>query len=124
VWKVVILAGVPQMGNMTIAIEARRWLERVHHVYFITKKPYSDYLTQLATQGALAVSMADAEGRITGRPGDAAVHAGPGFLNSLISVATAYKDVSPPLLISGPSREGWPASILDSVSLSGISLGR
>jgi len=49
--KVVIVAGVPQMGNVTIAIEARRWLERVHHVYFITRKPYSDYLTQLASQG-------------------------------------------------------------------------
>ncbi|ABO07884.1 thiamine pyrophosphate-binding protein [Pyrobaculum calidifontis] len=49
----------------------------------------------------VAVSMADAEGRITGRPGVAAVHAGPGFLNSLISVAAAYKDVSPLLLISG-----------------------
>jgi len=49
--KVVIVAGVPQMGNVTVAIEARRWLERVHHVYFITRKPYSDYLTQLASQG-------------------------------------------------------------------------
>jgi len=49
--RVVIVAGVPQMGNVTIAIEARRWLERVHHVYFVTKKPYSDYLTQLANQG-------------------------------------------------------------------------
>jgi len=49
--KVVIIAGVPQLGNVAIAIEARRWLERVHHVYFITRKPYSDYLTQLAAQG-------------------------------------------------------------------------
>jgi len=49
----------------------------------------------------VAVSMADAEGRLTGRPGVAAVHAGPGFLNSLISVAAAYKDSSPLLLISG-----------------------
>ncbi len=49
----------------------------------------------------VAVSMADAEGRVTGKPGVAAVHAGPGFLNSLISVANAYKDVSPLLLISG-----------------------
>jgi acetolactate synthase-1/2/3 large subunit len=49
----------------------------------------------------VAVSMADAEGRMTGAPGVAAVHAGPGFLNSLISVANAYKDTSPLLLISG-----------------------
>lgn len=49
----------------------------------------------------VAVSMADAEGRLTGKPGVAVVHAGPGFLNSLISVANAYKDTSPLLLISG-----------------------
>jgi len=49
--KVVIVAGVPQMGNVTIAIEARRWLERVNYVYFVTRKPYSDYLTRLAAQG-------------------------------------------------------------------------
>jgi len=49
----------------------------------------------------VAVSMADAEGRMTRTPGVAAVHAGPGFLNSLISVANAYKDTSPLLLISG-----------------------
>ena len=51
VWKVVIVASVLQLGNVTTAIEARRWLERVHHVYFITKKTYSDFLTQLASQG-------------------------------------------------------------------------
>jgi len=33
VWEVVIVAGVPQLGNVAIAIEARRWLKRVHHVY-------------------------------------------------------------------------------------------
>ncbi len=49
----------------------------------------------------VAASMADAEGRLTGKPGVAVVHAGPGFLNSLISVANAYKDSSPVLLISG-----------------------
>ena len=49
----------------------------------------------------VAVSMADAEGRMTGAPGVAAVHGGPGFLNSLISVANAHKDISPLLLISG-----------------------
>jgi len=43
---VVIVAGVPQLGNIVIAIGARKWLGRVHYVYFITKKPYSDYLTQ------------------------------------------------------------------------------
>jgi len=49
----------------------------------------------------VAVSMADAEGRLTGDPGVAFIHGGPGFLNSLISVADAYKDSSPLLMIAG-----------------------
>ena len=49
----------------------------------------------------VAVSMADAEGRLTGNPGIAYIHGGPGFLNSLISVANAYKDSSPLLMIAG-----------------------
>lgn len=49
----------------------------------------------------VAVSMADAEGRVTGRPGVAVVHGGPGFLNSLVSLSNAWKDGSPLLLVSG-----------------------
>jgi len=49
----------------------------------------------------VAVSMADAEGRLTGRPGVAFVHGGPGFLNSLVSVTNAWKDCSPMLLVAG-----------------------
>jgi acetolactate synthase-1/2/3 large subunit len=49
----------------------------------------------------VAVSMADAEGRLTGNPGVAYIHGGPGFLNSLIGVANAYKDSSPMLMITG-----------------------
>jgi acetolactate synthase I/II/III large subunit len=49
----------------------------------------------------VAVSMADAEGRLTGRPGVAMVHGGPGFLNSLISVTNAWKDGSPMVLVAG-----------------------
>ena len=49
----------------------------------------------------VAVSMADAEGRLTGRPGVAFVHGGPGFLNSLVSVTNAWKDGSPMLLVAG-----------------------
>ncbi len=52
----------------------------------------------------VAVSMADAEARLTGVPGVAAVHAGPGFLNTLISLGIAYKDHSPLLLVSGGVR--------------------
>lgn len=49
----------------------------------------------------VAVSMADAEGRLTGRPGVSFVHGGPGFLNSIVSVTNAWKDCSPMLLVAG-----------------------
>lgn len=48
-----------------------------------------------------AVSMAVAEGKVTGRAGVAVVHGGPGFLNSLTAVAVAYKDCIPVVVISG-----------------------
>jgi len=47
--KVVIIAGVPQLDNVTIAIEARRRLERVHHIYSSRGSPTAT--TQLAAQG-------------------------------------------------------------------------
>ena len=49
----------------------------------------------------VAVSMADAEGRLTGRPGIAMVHGGGGFLNSLVSLTNAWKDCSPVVLVAG-----------------------
>ena len=49
----------------------------------------------------VAVSMADADGRMTGLPGVAFVHGGGGFLNSLVSVCNAWKDGSPLLLVAG-----------------------
>jgi len=52
----------------------------------------------------VAVSMADAEGRLTSKPGVAVVHVGGGFLNSLISVGIAYRDKSPVVILSGGVR--------------------
>lgn len=49
----------------------------------------------------VAASMADAEGRLTQKPGVVLTHSGPGTLNTLISLANAYKDCSPLILISG-----------------------
>jgi acetolactate synthase-1/2/3 large subunit len=49
----------------------------------------------------VAASMADAEGRLTGIPGVALTHSGPGTLNALIAVGNAYKDCSPMILLSG-----------------------
>lgn len=49
----------------------------------------------------VAATIADVEGRLTGRPGVAIVHSGPGALNAMISVGNAYKDCSPMILITG-----------------------
>jgi len=49
----------------------------------------------------VAASMADAEGRLTGRPGAVLVHSGPGALNAMISAGNAYKDSSPMMIITG-----------------------
>lgn len=49
----------------------------------------------------VAASMADAEGRLTRRPGVTALHSGPGALNGMISLANAAKDCSPVIAIAG-----------------------
>jgi acetolactate synthase-1/2/3 large subunit len=49
----------------------------------------------------VAGSMADAEGRLTRRPGVVALHSGPGSLNAMISLANAAKDCSPVIAIAG-----------------------
>jgi len=49
----------------------------------------------------VAASMADAEGRLTRRPGIVALHSGPGALNAMISLANAAKDCSPVVAICG-----------------------
>jgi acetolactate synthase-1/2/3 large subunit len=49
----------------------------------------------------VCASMADSEGRLTGRPGIAVSHSGPGTLNTAISLAIAWKDSSPMVAVSG-----------------------
>ncbi|GBF09240.1 putative acetolactate synthase, partial [Aeropyrum pernix] len=61
-----------------------------------------DFVTTRHEQ--VAVSAADAEYRSTRRLAAAAVHAGPGFLNTLISLGIAAKDRVPLLLVSGGVR--------------------
>lgn len=65
---------------------------------------YDDIRFVTTRHEQVAVSMADAEGRLTEKPGVALVHVGGGFLNSLIGIAMAYKDSSPMVLISGAVR--------------------
>src|SRR4051794_25460600 len=50
--------------------------------------------------------MADAWGRLTGRPGVALVTAGPGHTNAMTGLATALLAESPMILISGGSPVG------------------
>ena len=52
----------------------------------------------------VAASAADAEFRVSRKLSAAAVHAGPGFLNTLISLGIAYKDRVPFILVSGGVR--------------------
>ncbi len=61
-----------------------------------------DFVTTRHEQ--VAVSAADAEFRVSGRLAAAAVHAGPGFLNTPISLGVALKDRVPLLLITGGVR--------------------
>ncbi|MEW5945238.1 MAG: thiamine pyrophosphate-binding protein [bacterium] len=49
----------------------------------------------------VAATMADVEGRLTGKPGVVLLHSGPGALNSLISLTNAAKDCSPALAVTG-----------------------
>jgi len=58
----------------------------------------------------VAASMADTEGRLTGRPGVCLTHSGPGTLNAVISAANAYKDCSPMIVISGAVRPALKGS--------------
>jgi acetolactate synthase-1/2/3 large subunit len=58
----------------------------------------------------VAASMADMEGRMTGRPGVCLTHSGPGTLNAVMSMANAYKDCSPLILISGAVRPALKGS--------------
>jgi acetolactate synthase-1/2/3 large subunit len=54
--------------------------------------------------------MADMEGRMTGKPGVCLTHSGPGTLNATMSIANAYKDCSPLILISGAVRSALKGS--------------
>jgi len=65
-------------------------LSRVHSIRFVTCKQEPN--TSL---------MADAYGRLTGKPGVCVVTAGPGCINSMAGVAQAYGAASPMVHISG-----------------------
>ncbi len=61
-----------------------------------------DFVTTRHEQ--VAVSAADGEARVTGKPGVAALHSGPGLLNSMLSLGIAYRDRVPLVLLVGGVR--------------------
>lgn len=92
-WEVLLLAGL----NRVYGIIGTSILPAVNAL-----SNYKERIRYISCRHEqVAGSMADAEGRITGRPGVAIVHAGPGALNAAISAANAYKDASPMMLIAG-----------------------
>ena len=62
---------------------------------------------------AAAVHMADAFGRLTGRPGVALVTAGPGFANTLSALYVALMAESPLVLLSGRAPQDSPGAFQD-----------
>ena len=62
---------------------------------------------------AAAVHMADAFGRLTGRPGVALVTAGPGFANTLSALYVALMAESPMVLLSGRAPQDSPGAFQD-----------
>ena len=62
---------------------------------------------------AATVHMADAFGRLTGRPGIALVTAGPGFANTLSALYVALMAESPLVLLSGRAPQDSPGAFQD-----------
>ncbi|MCE4625437.1 MAG: thiamine pyrophosphate-binding protein [Desulfurococcales archaeon] len=75
-------------------------IDFIDHLYDM-----KDKITYISTRHEqVAASAADGEARVTGRPGFAAVHAAPGFLNAALSLGIALRDRSPLFLIAGGVR--------------------
>lgn len=63
---------------------------------------YKDRLQYVSCRHEMvAGGMADAEARVTGRPGVFVVHGGPGALNASLALAVAQRDCSPVVAIAG-----------------------
>ncbi|MCE4606223.1 MAG: thiamine pyrophosphate-binding protein [Desulfurococcales archaeon] len=111
----------------------------VEHVYGIIGTSVVDFYDKLynykdklqihtTRHEQAAVSAADAVYRVSKKPAAAIVHAGPGFLNSMVGLGIASKDRVPLILISGGVRrrlrgtDSWlevdQASIADGISRS------
>ncbi len=83
----------------------------VKHVFALTGTSILDLMDSMSQQGeieyvgvrheAAAAHMADGYARATGKPGVCMSHVGPGALNMLYGVATARKDSSPVVAITG-----------------------
>ncbi|MGQ9720550.1 MAG: thiamine pyrophosphate-binding protein [Candidatus Jordarchaeum sp.] len=74
-------------------------------VYELGKDESIDYIVTRHEQ--TAASMADGYARVTGKVGVCQATAGPGTLNTVLSVADAYKDGTPMILITGQVRSDF-----------------
>lgn len=74
-------------------------------IYELGKEESINYIVTRHEQ--TAASMADSYARVTGKVGVCQTTAGPGTLNSVLSVADAYKDGSPMVLITGQVRSDF-----------------
>jgi len=48
--EVIMVVATPQ-SNFQLVVQAKKWVEKRHHIYYIVRKPYSDYFKKLAEQG-------------------------------------------------------------------------
>jgi len=89
-------AGIPRVYGI-IGTSLLDFVDAMYHY-----RDKVDFVTTRHEQ--VAVSAADGEARVTGRPSAAALHAGPGLLNSTIALGVAFKDRVPLIAIVGGVR--------------------
>ncbi len=89
-------AGIPRVYGI-IGTSLLDFMDAMYHF-----RDRVDFVTTRHEQ--VAVSAADGEARVSGRPSAAALHAGPGLLNAAIALGVAFKDRVPLIAIVGGVR--------------------
>ncbi len=88
---------IGQGADMAFCVPGESYLEILDGLY--DRKKSFDLITCRHEQGA--ANMAEAYGKLTGRPGVCLVTRGPGACNASIGVHTAYQDSTPMIMIVG-----------------------
>lgn len=122
-------------SEYTVALFTAEFLARagIPRVYGIIGTTLLDFMDAMYTyrervdfvtvrHEQVAVSAADGEARVSGRPSAAALHSGPGLLNTAVALGIAHKDRVPILIIVGGVRrrlrgtDSWLEVDLESVA--------